>query len=116
MIFISCLGLFGLSAFMAIQRTKEIGIRKILGASMTSIMTLLSGDFLKLILLASVFALPVAYLFLNSWLENYAFKVSVGWWFFVGPVVLVFLIAVLSLSFQTYKAAKADPVTTLKYE
>ena len=116
MIFISCLGLFGLSAFMAMHRTKEIGIRKILGASITSIMQLLSGDFLKLILYASMFALPVAYISLTNWLENYAFKISIGWWFFAGPVALVFLIALLSLSFQTFKVAKKDPVDTLKYE
>ena len=116
MIFIACLGLFGLSAFMAMQRTKEIGIRKILGASVTSLMTLLSGDFLKLILIANIFALPAAYLSLNSWLDNYAFKAPLGWWFFAIPVVLVFFIALLSLSFQTFKAARKDPVDTLRYE
>ena len=116
MIFISCLGLFGLSAFMALQRTKEIGIRKIMGASITAIMTLLSGNFLKLILLANLFALPVAYLSLNNWLDNYAFKVPIAWWFFIGPVALVFLIAILSLSFQTFKAARKNPVDTLRYE
>lgn len=116
MIFISCLGLFGLSAFMVLQRTKEIGIRKILGASATAIMTLLSGNFLKLILIANVFALPVAYLTLNRWLNNYAFKVPITLWFFIGPVTLIFFIAILSLSFQTFKAARKDPVDTLRYE
>lgn len=115
-IFIACLGLFGLSAFAIEQRTKEIGIRKVLGASVRSIILLLSKDFIKLILVASLLALPVAYLAMHKWLENYAFRIEISWWLLALPVLTVLLIAILTVSFQTTRAALANPVDALRDE
>lgn len=115
-VFIACLGLFGLSAYMATQRTKEIGIRKVLGASAGNIVTLLSGDFIKLVLIASVLALPFAYWVIQRWLENYAFHIDISWWLPLIPVCLLLLITFISVSSQTIKAAMANPIDSLRYE
>ena len=115
-IIISCLGLVGLSSYTAVQRTKEIGIRKVLGASLPSIVTLLSFDFLKLIVVASLLALPVAYFSINQWLLAYAYRISPGWILFVLPVLMILIIAAFTMSFQIIKSALANPADTLKYE
>ena len=115
-IFISCLGLFGLMAFTAQQRTKEIGIRKVLGASVTGIVSLLSKDFLKLVLLANVIAWPLAWWGMQTWLQNFEYRTSVTWWVFAlaGGVALV--IAFFTMSFQAVRAALANPINALRSE
>jgi putative ABC transport system permease protein len=115
-IIISCLGLIGLSSYTAILRTKEIGIRKVLGASLPSIVTLLSMDFLKLILVAALLALPIAYFSINQWLLAYAYRISPGWTLFVMPVLMILIIAAVTMSFQIIKSALTNPADTLKYE
>ena len=115
-IIISCLGLIGLSSYTAVQRTKEIGIRKVLGASLPSIVTLLSFDFLKLILIASILALPIAYYAIDQWLLAYAYRITPGWLMFIAPVLMILMIAALTMSFQIVKSALANPAETLKYE
>ncbi len=115
-IFISCLGLFGLVTFTAEQRTKEIGIRKVLGASIPGIVQMLSRDFLKLVLLASLIAFPVAWWAMDNWLADYAYKVDIGWWVFPVAGLAAMLIALLTISFQAIKAAIANPVTALRSE
>ncbi len=115
-IFISCLGLFGLAAFTAEQRTKEIGIRKVLGASIVNIVLMLSRDFLLLVLLSSVVALPVAWWAMNSWLEKYANRIEIEWWMFVVAVLASLAIALFTISYQSIKAALMNPVKSLKTE
>ncbi len=115
-IFIACLGLFGLSAFIVKQRTKEIGIRKVLGASVQSILLLFSKDYCRLIVLASFIALPLTYLTLNQWLENYMYRIQLSWWLFLLPVFIVVLIALVTVSVQTIKAALANPSHSLRNE
>jgi predicted permease len=115
-IFISCLGLLGLIIFTAEQRTKEIGIRKVLGASVTSIMQLLSADFLKLVFIAILVASPVAWLVMSKWLSDYAYKITISWWVFAAAGGLVVLIALFTISFQALKAAIANPVKSLRTE
>ncbi|WP_337044686.1 FtsX-like permease family protein [Emticicia sp. 17c] len=115
-VFISCLGLFGLATFSIKQRTKEIGIRKVLGASVVSITTLLSLDFLKLVLLAIVVAVPVAYYFMAAWLKDFAYRVAIEWWIFAATGVVAVVIALLTISYQAIKAALANPVKSLKTE
>ncbi|WP_232073940.1 ABC transporter permease [Spirosoma aureum] len=115
-IFISCLGLFGLAAFMAEQRTKEIGVRKVLGASVTSIVALLSEDFLKLVLVAILISSPVAWYGMSSWLQNYAYKIDIEWWIFALAGLLAIGIALLTISFQSIKAALMNPVRSLRSE
>jgi putative ABC transport system permease protein len=115
-IIISCLGLIGLSSYTAIQRTKEIGIRKVLGASVASIVSLLSIDFMRLILVATVLSIPIAYFAMQQWLSSYAYKISLGWMLFVLPVALIVLIAALTMSFQIIRTALTKPADTLKYE
>lgn len=115
-IIISCLGLIGLSSYIAIQRTKEIGIRKVLGASTTKIVSLLSLDFIKLIAIASVLALPLAYFSLTNWLQAYAYRISLGWPIFILPVVMILAIAAITMSFQVIRTARTNPATTLKHE
>jgi len=115
-IFVACLGLFGLAAFMTTKRIKEIGIRKVLGASVPSILQLLSTDFLKLIAVSVVLAIPLAYYGMNEWLNGFAFRIDLQWYVFVLPAVLVFLIAIGTVSIQTSKAAGANPVDSLRYE
>lgn len=115
-IFIACLGLFGLSSYTTIQRTKEIGIRKVLGASVDNIVALLSKDFIKLIFLASLIALPIVYFAIQQWLKNYAFRIEMSWWLLATPVAMVMLIALLTISLQTLRAALANPADSLRYE
>lgn len=115
-IFVACLGLFGLAAFMAAKRTKEIGIRKVLGASVPGILKLLSTDFLKLIIVAVLLAIPLAYYGMNQWLNTFAFRIDLYWYIFAIPAVAVFAIALATVSFQTSRAARANPVESLRYE
>ena len=115
-IFISCIGLFGLSVLAAEKRTKEIGIRKVLGASVSHITTILSKDFLKLVMIALVVAIPVAWLATGKWLENYPYRIDLSWWMFASAVILVILIALITVSFQAIKAAIANPVKSLRTE
>ena len=115
-IFISCLGLFGLVTFTAEQRTKEIGIRKVLGASVTGIIQMLSRDFLKLVLIAAIIAFPVAWWAMHRWLADFAYRVDIGWWVFIVAGVAAMLIALLTISFQAIKAAIANPVSSLRSE
>jgi ABC-type antimicrobial peptide transport system permease subunit len=110
------LGLFALAAFMAENRTKEIGIRQVLGASVTSITVLLSKDFLKLVLIAFVIACPVAWYVMYKWLESYSYKISIEWWVFAATGLLSALIAIATVSFQAIRAATANPVNSLKTE
>ncbi len=113
---VACLGLFGLAAFMAEERTKEIGVRKVLGASSANILTLLSKEFIKVITVAFVVAVPISYYIMNNWLQNFAYRVNLEMWLFILPGILALVIALLSVSFQSLKAARAKPVSALKYE
>jgi putative ABC transport system permease protein len=113
---ICCLGLFGLAHLAAHQRIKEIGIRKTLGASVASITALLSKDFLKLVLVALLIASPVAWWALHNWLQNYAYRIEIGWQFFVAAGMLSLLIAVLTVGYQAIKAATSNPVKSLRTE
>ncbi|NVJ47998.1 MAG: ABC transporter permease [Cytophagia bacterium] len=115
-IFVACLGLFGLAAFMTAKRTKEIGIRKVLGASISSILQLLSTDFMKLIMVSVLLAIPIAYYGMSQWLSGFAFRIDLYWYIFAIPALLVLLIALLTVSFQTLRAAKSNPVESLRYE
>jgi len=115
-LFITCLGLFGLAAFTAEQRTKEIGVRKVLGASVSSILLLLSKDFLKLVLIALLIATPIAWYAMHRWLQSFAYKIDLEWWLFAGAGLLAILIALLTVSSQSLKAALMNPVKSLKTE
>ncbi|HLO37803.1 MAG TPA: FtsX-like permease family protein, partial [Lacibacter sp.] len=115
-ILIACLGLFGLATYMAEQRTKEIGIRKVLGASVSGIVQMLSKDFVKLVLIACVFAIPLAWWGTSEWLQNFAYRVSIGWWVFAAAAVIALIIAVLTVSSQAVKAALSNPVKSLRTE
>lgn len=115
-IFIACLGLFGLAAFMAEQRTKEIGIRKVLGASVRSVVGLLSADFLKLVVASFVFAFPLAYFFMQRWLADFAYRIEIQGWMFAATGAVALAIAFLTVSFQSAKAALANPVKSLRSE
>ena len=115
-ILIACLGLFGLAAFTAETRTKEVGVRKVLGASVTSIVTLLSKDFLKLVLIAIVIATPIAWYVMNKWLQDFAYRVDIEWWVFAGAGLLAVGIALLTVSFQSIKAALMNPIKSLRSE
>ncbi len=114
--FISCLGLFGLAAFTTEQRTKEIGVRKVLGASVAGIAGLLAKDFLKLVLVAIVIASPVAYYFMQQWLSDFVYRIDIQWWMFAAAGVAATLVAVLTVGFQSVKAALANPVKSLRSE
>ncbi|GAB3943988.1 ABC transporter permease [Spirosoma harenae] len=115
-ILIACLGLFGLAAFTAEQRTKEIGVRKVLGASVGSIVTLLSKDFLKLVVIAILIASPIAWYTMNQWLQDFAYKITIDWWIFALAGVLAVGVALLTVSFQSIKAALTNPVKSLRSE
>jgi ABC-type antimicrobial peptide transport system permease subunit len=115
-IFISCLGLFGLATYMAENRIKEIGVRKVLGASVASITTLLSKDFLKLVILSIVIASPVAWWTMNSWLQTYPYRISIEWWVFALAGLVSIVIAVTTVSVQSIKAALSNPVKNLRSE
>jgi putative ABC transport system permease protein len=115
-IFIACLGLLGLSAFTISQRIKEIGIRKVLGATVSTIVTLLSKDFLKLVLIAGVIAFPVAWFAMNKWLEDFAYRINIPWWVFLFAGIMAALVAFATIGFQAVKAARANPVKNLRTE
>jgi len=115
-ILIACLGLFGLATYMAEQRTKEIGIRKVLGASVQGLIRLLSVDFLKLVLISFVFAAPFAWYFMNKWLQDFAYRIDITWWVFAVAGLLAIIIALVTVGFQAVKAALANPVKSLRTE
>ena len=115
-LFIACLGLFGLSAYIAERRIKEIGVRKVLGASVPGVVTLLSKDFLKLTLVAAVIAFPIAWWWMNKWLEDFAYRININWTVFLVAGLCTLLIALLTVSFQAIKAAIANPVKSLRTE
>ncbi len=115
-IIISILGLIGLSAYTATQRTKEIGVRKVLGASLTGIVSLLSIDFIKLVVVAVILSFPISYYAMSSWLDGYAYRITLGWILFVLPPAFILAIAILTVGTQVLKAAMANPSETLRYE
>jgi len=115
-IFISCLGLFGLATYMAENRIKEIGVRKVLGASVINITRLLSKDFLKLVLIALAIAVPISWWAMHSWLQDFPYRVNIEWWVFVSAGMLSLLIALLTVSYQSIKAGLANPVKSLRTE
>lgn len=115
-ILISCLGLFGLATFTAAQRTKEIGVRKVLGASVLNIVTLFSGNFIKLVAIAILVAFPVAWLAMKQWLQNFSYRIDIEWWVFVMAGAITICIALLTVSYQSIKAAIANPVKSLRTE
>jgi putative ABC transport system permease protein len=115
-IFIACLGLFGLSAFTITQRVKEIGVRKVLGASVPQIVTELSKDFLVLVLIAAAIAIPVALYAMNKWLGGFASRINVSWWILAASGIIALIIAFVTISFQSIKAATANPVKSLRSE
>ncbi len=115
-IIIACLGLFGLATYIAEQRTKEIGVRKVLGASVINIVRMLSTDFVKLVMLSFVIATPISWWFMTKWLEDFAYKVDLSWWIFAATGIIALVIALFTLSFQAIKAAIANPVDSLRSE
>ncbi|WP_299767242.1 ABC transporter permease [uncultured Dokdonia sp.] len=115
-IFISCLGLFGLATYTAEKRRKEIGVRKVLGASITAIVKLLSKDFLKLVLISIVIAIPIAWYYIQDWLQDYSYRIDINWWVFIIAGLLAIMIAMFTVSFQAIRAAIANPAKSLKTE
>jgi predicted permease len=115
-VIISCLGLFGLAAYTAERRTREIGIRKVLGATVSGVVTLLSGDFMKLVCIAIIIAWPIAWYVMNNWLQDYAYRVSMQWWVFALAGLLALVIATLTVSTQAIRAALSNPVKSLRTE
>jgi putative ABC transport system permease protein len=115
-IFVSCLGLLGLAAFVVNQRTKEIGIRKIVGANLPSLLVLLTKDFIRPVLISFLIAIPLTYFLLQKWLENYAFRTSISPWMFIIPIMLILAVALLTISTQTLRAASANPARSLRTE
>jgi ABC-type antimicrobial peptide transport system permease subunit len=115
-IFLSCLGLYGLSSFMAVQRIKEVGIRKVLGATAGNIVYLFSKEFIILISIAFLIATPLAWYFMNKWLQDYAYRIDVSWWLFAAGGLAAIIIALATISFQAIKAAIANPVKSLRTE
>ncbi len=115
-IFISCLGLFGLASFVAEQRTKEIGIRKVLGATVLNLWQMLSWEFVVLVLVSCIIASPIAYYGLSSWLDNYEYRIDVSWWFFVAAAISALVITLATVSFQSIRAARMSPVKSLRAE
>jgi ABC-type antimicrobial peptide transport system permease subunit len=113
-IFLSCLGLYGLALFMAVQRTKEVGIRKVLGASAYKIVYLFSKEFIMLIAIAFAIATPIAWYFMHNWLQNYAYRIIISWWLFAAGGFVAIIIALATISFQAIKAASANPVNSLR--
>ena len=115
-IIISCLGLFGLASYAAERRTKEVGIRKVMGASLQNLVLMLSKDFLKYVLIAALIALPLAWFSVHKWLQDYAYRINISWWIFLVAVLVAMLIAFATISFQAIKAAIANPVKSLRTE
>jgi ABC-type antimicrobial peptide transport system permease subunit len=115
-IFLSCLGLYGLASFMAVQRIKEVGIRKVLGASSGNIVYLFSKEFIILIAVAFAIATPIAWYYMNQWLQDYAYRINISWWLFAAGGLVAIIIALATISFQAIKAAMANPVKSLRTE
>jgi putative ABC transport system permease protein len=115
-IFIACLGLFGLSSLTAIQRTKEIGVRKVLGASVSGILVMVGKDYIWLMLVAITLSVPLAWSIMSGWLEDFAYRIALTWWIFAIPGFIVIAIALITVSIHTIKAARANPVNSLRYE
>jgi len=115
-ILISCLGLFGLASFTTEQRTKEISVRKVIGASESNIIQLLSKDFLKWVFVANIMAWPLGFWIMSKWLQNYAYRIPIGVWIFLLSGLGAMVIALITISFQTIRAANTNPVETLRYE
>jgi ABC-type antimicrobial peptide transport system permease subunit len=115
-IVLSCMGLLAMVILIVTQRTKEIGIRKVLGASIGSIVSILSADFLKLVALSVIIAFPIAWLAMSKWLENFAFRIDIAWWVFAIAGILATLIALSTISIQTIRAALRNPVKSLRSE
>ena len=115
-IFISCLGIFGMASFIAEQRTKEIGVRKVLGASVLDLWGLLSKDFVMMVFVALLIAAPLAYYFMYNWLQNYEYRTNLSWWIFAAAGAGALLITLLTVSFQSIKAAISNPVKSLRTE
>lgn len=115
-IIISCLGLFGLASFMAEEKTKEIGVRKVLGANVINLVTLFSKAFIKWVMLANIIAWPIAWYFMNKHLSKYAFHIDMPWWVFFSVAILVFIIAIVTVGYQSWKSATQNPIKCLKYE
>ena len=115
-ILVACLGLFGLAAFLAEQKTKEIGLRKVLGASIPSLLIMLSKEFMKWILLANLIAWPLAYYLMNTWLQDYAYRIEISWWVFASAGLISTVIAIITVNYHAVKAASLNPVNALKYE
>jgi putative ABC transport system permease protein len=115
-ILIASLGLFGLASFTAEQRTKEIGVRKVLGASVPQLILLISREFTKWVLVANLIAWPIAYVIMNNWLQGFDYRISLSWWIFLSSGILALVIALMTVSYQSIKAALANPADALKYE
>ena len=110
------MGLFGLASYVAEQRTKEIGVRKVLGASVFNLWKLLSKDFITLVIISCFIAIPVAWYFLNGWLQKYEYRTHVSWWIFGGAIACALVVTLITVSFQAIKAAVANPVKSLRTE
>jgi putative ABC transport system permease protein len=113
---IACLGLYGLISYTTTQKTKEIGIRKVLGATASGIVAMLSGGFIKLVLFACVIAIPATWYIMNKWLEDFAYRTHISWWMFTAAGLLVLIVALITVSFEAIKAALANPVKSLRTE
>jgi len=113
---IACFGLLGLSAYNVLQRTKEIGIRKVLGASIRSLLFVLSRDFLVLVVVAFVIAIPVTWMAMNSWLEGFAYRIGISWWIYAVAGALAISIALITVGLQALKATLANPIKSLRTE
>ena len=115
-VIISCLGLFGLAAYTAERRTKEIGIRKVLGASISGVAALLSKDFIKLVSVSCILAFPIAWWMMHNWLQGYQYRITISWWIFLAAGLLAIIIAIVTISFHAIKAAISNPVKSLRTE
>ena len=115
-ILVGCLGLFGLAAYAAERRKKEVGIRKVLGATTQAVVVLLSKDFIKLVIVSLVIASPLAGYLMEKWLQDFAYRINISWWMFAAAVIVIMLIALITISLQSIKAAIANPVNSLRPE
>ncbi len=115
-ILISCLGIFGLSSFMAEQKSKEIGVRKVLGASVFQLWKLMCKDFVLLVMIACLMAIPLAYIFLNKWLQGFVYRTSLSWWMFAASAALTLIIMLVTISWHTWQAARVNPSKSLRTE
>ena len=115
-VFVACLGLFGLGTYTVERKTKEIGIRKVHGANIPQIVFLLTKNFVRWIFIANIIAFPLAYYAMQKWLENFAYRIDIGWAIFILSALMAMIVALLTISVQAIKAARANPVETLRYE